>query len=646
LPLAGELPIVPEFRSRRALATMYGGFELAPEEVSTAALRALEIEPGTNALRNGLQVLAGLEKGHLEAGAAGDAMARITHSTTGTELVLAVLDKRAGATSSAHADTLARRLAEGAQPLWWLALEALWQTHELAYDGAALLEATRMILAHDRYHRRALQMAMRAAQIINEPIDALEADLELADAIVEPYERLLDEPTALRVVLEPLAGPARFALAQRVLQRAEVNRPDPAIAAWAAGIIVGSPDPAHGRLVATALAALDGRTRDDVIARAAELIDGPAHPLVEVLLAFLDGPEPSADDPAVPQALAAAKEAALVTLAPWAHEPALFDRLMQLLEHPAGASTIEPLCARLLSPLAGATFVVPRLDAAQAVRLARALIALRLRHPDLHVRQAAGRELANLDHAGARSFLLEARADYGTRAAARESSASIDLRALVAALDAAVGGLEPAREPGLVVTGASARGRAAAVAAPEAGPASGPPIVTPERSGSITAAAPPIAAKAGRAKVERTTPATPSPKVDPAQPKARATATAKPPPTATARARPRPKATAKARSRPTATARASKAAARPARATAARKASSAKSPTPARTGRAARAVAPPVKPRRPAKPTRAVTAKARAVKRSPAPTAKRSAKLAAAAKKPRPAVRRSRAGVR
>ena len=45
---------------------------------------------------------------------------------------------------------------------WWTALEALWQVHELAYDGPALVAATRKIVAHDRYHRRALQMAMRA----------------------------------------------------------------------------------------------------------------------------------------------------------------------------------------------------------------------------------------------------------------------------------------------------------------------------------------------------------------------------------------------------------------------------------------------------------------------------------------------------
>ncbi len=444
LPLAGELPIVPEFRSRRALATMYGGFELQPHEVSAAALRALEIEPGTNALRNGLQVLAGLDGGELDAEAIGGSLARITSSSTGTELVLAALDKRTGITSSAHADTLARRL-DGTQP-WWLALEALWHVHELAYDGAALVAATREILAHDRYHRRALQMAMRAAQIAGEPIDHLEADLELADAILEPYQQLLDHPDQLRELLEPLAGPARSALAQRVLQRAALNRPDPAVMAWASGLIVSSADPARGLLVTAALAALDARTRADVIARAQETIDAPDHPLAEVLLAFLDGPEPPASDLTAEAATRQTKEAALGALAPWFHEPALFDRMVALLERPAGASTIVLLCTKLLE----ASDAVARLDPSHAVHLARALIGVRLRHPAGDAREAAGDQLSRFHHPGTESFLIDALSEYGTRYAEGSSPGGAELAhgrtetdelpALVANLHAAVAG--------------------------------------------------------------------------------------------------------------------------------------------------------------------------------------------------------------
>ena len=414
LPLAGELPIVPEFRTRRALATLYGGFEPTAEEISRAALRALEIEPGTNTLRNALQVLDGIEKGHVEATAVADAMARITSSTSGVELVLAVLDKRGGATSSAHADTLARRIELGTQ-MWWFALEALWLVHELAYDGAALLPMTRAILAHDRYHPRALQMAIRAAKLCNEPTTAFEADLELGRAVLPALQQIFERPDSLRAAIEPLAEPARLALAVRILQRTAINRPDAAVAAWAAGLVVASSDPAGAQLVGGALAGLDAQTQADVIARAKDAIDSASHPLVEVLLAFLDGREPAENDFAAGFAIKRGKEAAIVALAKWAHEPALFDRLLVLLERPAGASVVQAIIGKLTSPFEKATYVVPALDAAQAVRLAKALIAIRLRHPQIHARNAAGHQLFRFHHAGAESFLIDALDEYATK---------------------------------------------------------------------------------------------------------------------------------------------------------------------------------------------------------------------------------------
>ena len=167
LPLAGDLPVVPEFRARRALALTYGAFELAAEDVAATCLTALEVSPATSSLLHALQIVAGLDKA-LDAAAVAAVLARIPESTQGTELVHAALDKRAGTTASAHADALARLIAVAPEP-WWLALEALWLTHELAYDAPALVAATRAIVGRDRYHRRALQMAMRAAQMAGEP---------------------------------------------------------------------------------------------------------------------------------------------------------------------------------------------------------------------------------------------------------------------------------------------------------------------------------------------------------------------------------------------------------------------------------------------------------------------------------------------
>ncbi|HEX5060891.1 MAG TPA: hypothetical protein VFV99_16100, partial [Kofleriaceae bacterium] len=161
LPLAGDLPIVPDFRARRALAQSYGAFELTAEQIPAACLRALEIAPATESLGHGLQIVWGLDRGLLDDETVMATLARIPEQTTGTSLVAAVLEKRRKAGSSSHADVLVRLLATSTDP-WWTQLEALWHVHELAYDGPALVTATRRVLVHDRYHRRALQMAMRA----------------------------------------------------------------------------------------------------------------------------------------------------------------------------------------------------------------------------------------------------------------------------------------------------------------------------------------------------------------------------------------------------------------------------------------------------------------------------------------------------
>ncbi|HET9991594.1 MAG TPA: hypothetical protein VFQ65_23865, partial [Kofleriaceae bacterium] len=168
LPVAGDVPVVPGFRARRALAQTYGETELAADDVPGACLLAIELEPATSSIVHGLQIATGLERGLLTSDDVAAVMARIPELTPGVELVRAVLAKRGGAKASPHADVLARLLPAAPDP-WWYALEALWQVHELAYDGPALVAATRSLIARDRYHRRTLQMAMRSAQIANEP---------------------------------------------------------------------------------------------------------------------------------------------------------------------------------------------------------------------------------------------------------------------------------------------------------------------------------------------------------------------------------------------------------------------------------------------------------------------------------------------
>lgn len=418
LPLAGDVPAVPEFRARRALAMTYGAFEVGPEQLPAACLRALELSPTTNSLVHALQVVAGLDRDGVDDAAVKAALGRIAETTTATALLAAVLDKRAKQMSSAHADNLARLLATCDDP-WWAQLEALWLVHELAYDGPALVNATRRILEHDRFHRRALQMAMRAAQIANEPDDAIYNDLGIADALLAPYGRLVEVPDQWQGVVGALPlPPLRRALAWRVLQRIELNQPSPELAAWAAGQVLAGTDPRRAVVVSQALARLAAPAQARMIAAAAAAIDDAAHPLTEVLLAYLAGPELDEHDHETRFQLQRGKEAAVRALAPWLHDPALFDRALAVIERPAAGSCVALFWNKLFSPSEPATYVLPRLSAAQAVRIARALIRTQLRHPSIHARNAAGHQLFRFAHAGAETYLIDALTELAVQNAA------------------------------------------------------------------------------------------------------------------------------------------------------------------------------------------------------------------------------------
>src|SRR3569833_591547 len=126
LPLAGDLPVVPGFRARRALAQTYGETELFPDDIPRVCLLALELDPTTSSLVHALQISTGLERGVLAAADVAAVMARIPEATPGVELVRAVLAKRGGAKASPRAAALARLLPAAPDPRW-CALEALWQ---------------------------------------------------------------------------------------------------------------------------------------------------------------------------------------------------------------------------------------------------------------------------------------------------------------------------------------------------------------------------------------------------------------------------------------------------------------------------------------------------------------------------------------
>jgi hypothetical protein len=429
MPASGDVSIVAGWRERRALAVIYGAFELSDEETYAAALRALELSPSTRSVQTGLQVAAGIERGKLDAKLVDEVLARIPEQTPGTALLRALADKRRGEKSSKHADEFAG-LTATSEDAWWSILEALWQIHELAYDGKALVPVTRRLVAHDRYHRRGLQMAMRAAQIAGEPterIERIEDDLEVSEGVLGPYTRLVEVPDKWQEVIESIIDPAVLrALAWRVLQRVELNKPSGELAAWAAGQMVSAGE--EGRaLVADAFAKLDAATQESLIQVAGKAIDRADHPLVSVLIAFLDGPEPPENDFGAVFALKRGKEAAIQALAPWFAEPVVFEPIMKALERPAGRTFIELVIGKLFGPFEKQTYVLHKLADKQAIRVAKAMIATKLRHESIHARNTAGHQLYRFDHRGAESFLIDALTDYGVQNAAQKNENMVDL---------------------------------------------------------------------------------------------------------------------------------------------------------------------------------------------------------------------------
>jgi len=140
------------------------------------------------------------------------------------------------------------------------------------------------------------------------------------------------------------------------------------------------------------------------------------------LIATLDGVEPAATDRNAYVDAVRAREAALVALAPVFHEPSVFDAVLAIVERPAGRSVQEPLWSKLFSPYAPETYVVPRLDGAQAARCAKALIAVSLSHPQIHARNAAGQALHRFSPRSAEGFLIAALAIYAEKLSAMEGA--------------------------------------------------------------------------------------------------------------------------------------------------------------------------------------------------------------------------------
>ncbi|MGW8882254.1 hypothetical protein, partial [Streptomyces mirabilis] len=324
---------------------------------------------------------------------------------------------------SPHADDFARAVL-GTGASWMEVLGVVWLVHGMIRDADALASVARFLLAKDPYHRRVIAVAGRAQELAGRelfmPDDELERARALAVASVPVLDELLATTQDCAEITARIGDPELTrVVARRVLYRADADQYAAEVSAWAIRTVLASTDTDRAELAAKGFEALPAETQAEVLAEVADGVTSADHPFVGVLLRILElKAEPDDGDLMATMTVEDMKEEVLKALAPIAHKPQVFDELMRLAELPASPTTIDPLWNELFSPFEEETYVLPRLSDEQAVRAARAMVANRLTHPNIHARNAAGHQLYRFDHVGAQEYLIEALDEYGRRYAA------------------------------------------------------------------------------------------------------------------------------------------------------------------------------------------------------------------------------------
>ncbi len=284
-----------------------------------------------------------------------------------------------------------------------------------------------------------------------------------AEASAPILDRLLESPERWSSIVGEIAHPELVeVVARRILHRADQDGYDPMVCSWAVRMVLAGSGAARAEPAARGFEAVPLQPRRQVLAEVMGEVTHADHPFVGVLLRVLEhAAEPENGDRTEICMVKEMKEEVLMALAPFAHEPSVFDTLMRLAGLPVGATTIDPLWNVLFNPFEEKTYILPRLTGEQAGRAADAMINNRLTHPAIGARNAAGDQLYRFRHVGAEEYMIEALDEYGRRFAGsvREGGKVFDhnqteddlLAELMANLYAAVGNMKTPRSRSALV---------------------------------------------------------------------------------------------------------------------------------------------------------------------------------------------------
>ncbi|MEV0294761.1 SMI1/KNR4 family protein [Nocardia sp. NPDC050710] len=411
LAIDGDVPVVSGFRIRRSLLRQF----VASDDEARAALTAMEMAPEHLPLERASWIIHGLNSGELTTEQVSAALDRMP-VTTGTVLLRADADRRAGRDHSPSADTV-MRLLPASTSAWATRVWAMSTAMSLVRDGAALADAAEELLVKDPYSRPCLTALRRAHELCGaEPVlPRAELDRRWADAETSSVylARLQEADGEHAAILADIDSELSEIVAQRILQRADIEESPAEVIEWALRTILDGARPDRAELAASGLQQLPANARAGVVQGLRP--DSVDSALVPVLIRLLEHtPEPDASDILGGMHNDDLKKAACLALAPVAHHPPVFDALMRLAALPAPASTIEALWQQLFDSSKEQS-VLRRASPEQAVRAAAAMIDTVLTHPGIAARNAAGHQLYRFAHPGAQDYLIAALDDYGRR---------------------------------------------------------------------------------------------------------------------------------------------------------------------------------------------------------------------------------------
>jgi hypothetical protein len=442
LGLAGAVDVLPTLATRRARFF----WNVVPG--SDGEVKCLVADPFAMPLAAAHRVIQALEAGTLHDAAVAAQLEGVPASV-GVLAVRAVLAQREGIDAAAAANAYLAavgdlRSHDRATESYSLVLDPAKMVADQATDATSLAAAARFMLDHDPFSGPPLRLARRAWELADESsVEAVAALLPAADVLDQfaalpnsagELGQLLASPDSHAAVLAELVDPlaARVA-ALRILYRQDAFAEHAAATVWAMRtVLMGTslPDlePTDGQvtpgmpaevLAAGVLAGFTGRAVDELLDELGSGLVSAEDPRVGFVFEVLRQISCDESDFGAEMSAMAVVEACLPLITPWAGEPQVFERIVNVLSGDADPAVVDRVWERLFdAEHNGGVDVVGSLSADQLTNVFEIAVRLCLNHPKIAVRNAARHALDRLVTPASGPMLAEALVTVGVAYAA------------------------------------------------------------------------------------------------------------------------------------------------------------------------------------------------------------------------------------